>query len=267
MLYFAATTENDDAVQLVLAKSFTSNMNAIGPRGKSLLKVLTDIGNIKMVNLLIENGVDLNGKIVKYYRPLNFVKKRKGFRSKSEVYTLLSYATRTRTYWHWHPKGFNRILETLVATLARMLENGEYMSEENIESIFQNEDLRFYHEKCVKEIGRMKEEKIRGFSPICVYDILTMNLEKLADLARNKTAIKRLNFKKYEKMFRAYRGEIQRNNGRAIWRLAEIERLVETFHCRVKLPTLIFHQILGYIDDIDLKNSEYYFSLLAEVLA
>lgn len=266
LLLFAARIRNDDALKLVLSKSSTSNINAIGPQGNGLLKKLIDFDNIKMVNFLIENGVDLNANVEVHTFP-NQLQVHKVFHPTSKVYTPLSYAIHTQTYVHLYPKDFNRIIDTFIATLAKMLVNGEYVSEKNIECIFRNEDLRSYHEKCEKEISRMKQEKIRGYSQICVYDILTRNLEKLAGLARNKMAFKRLNFKKYEKMFRIYRGEIQRNNERAIWRLEEIERIVEIFQYRVKLPLLIFHQILGYLNDIDLKKAEHYFSLLAEFLA
>ncbi|XP_033219754.1 uncharacterized protein LOC117174594 [Belonocnema kinseyi] len=243
LLYFAARIENDDALELVLSKSSTSNINAVGPHEGSLLKLLIKNDNVKMINLLLENGVDLNSEV---------------------GVDQLKYAIEKDIYLGTIK---SRIMETFVAALAKMIENQEYVSKRTRDCIFQNERVRHYYEKCAIEIRRMKEEKIRGYDRICLYDILTRNLEKLASLARNKTAFKRLNLKKYEKMFPIYRNEIKRNNERAIWRLEEIERLIKTFQYRVKLPAMIFYQIFGYLNDIELKNSVHYFSLVVNFFA
>ena len=141
----------------------------------------------------------------------------------------------------------------LLATIAIMRDNKDYVSEKNINFIEKNQYLGTVYKYCEDELRRMKMKKFVNGSKLKLSDFLTSNLEKLTTAARNKEETKIL--KKRIHDFPIYTNVLKMNIERASWRLGRIEGCFPHFSKKViELPFFIFDSICGYLGDNDLEN-------------
>lgn len=143
---------------------------------------------------------------------------------------------------------------SILAKMANMRANKEYVSEHNINFIERNEYLRKLYKKCENEFRRMQMRKFVNVGKYRMSDFLTSDLEKLTTLARNNEAMKTLKGRIDD--FPFYRNQLQRNMVRAKSRFRSVQSCVDLFSDLVKcdLPFFIFDKICGYLSDYDLKN-------------
>ena len=138
----------------------------------------------------------------------------------------------------------NRVLKLFINRIAIMRAENEYVHEKNIELVSNHELVKDMYINYANEIKRMRG---KGFYNL----VKTNNLQKLAAFARNKI-LKEINLKKE---FPMYWRMLNRRLKRAKSRLNKINTSLMDFHIHIKynLPTMIFEQICGHLNDRELK--------------
>jgi hypothetical protein len=131
-----------------------------------------------------------------------------------------------------------------------------FVSEKNLLSVGNNDELSHFQTKCVDEITSMKSEKV-GNANVSFYDILRKGISQLAMYAGNESIVQVLRSDDYKVKFPIYASMINSNFRKGEGRKKLLERGHKIFHSFFnnfpQLPHDCTAEVFSYLSDEDLR--------------
>ncbi|XP_033213947.1 ankyrin-3-like [Belonocnema kinseyi] len=213
--------------------------------GNSGLYLATFQEKTAAVELLIQNGADVNSFNNSGFSPLKFVMKNVRF-------NLNDFEREKKSIFYMQDVNSRRIARLMVQEIARLEALNGGINDQNLSLISFNLLAEFY-DHCQKEIEEMRLNKICNW--LNFFDILIGNNSKLANYIKNKKIKQVLNscdcLKQYPLYGKALKARITDAKKRKVLLEMSTKPLKKIF--RFEFPNLIVDEIFNYLSNRDLR--------------
>jgi len=220
-------------------------------RGRTALHIASKAGHEHIVIALLEHGSDINIVSKGNRTVLDFAMAGKhSFYNKSDDsdddgYYVLGHGI----------CACGIISDILERHMVKMKAADLFVSEKNLCSISNNDEISSFQNECEVELARMKSEKVSNTN-VSFYDILTRGIIQLAMYARNESIVQILTSDDYKIKFPIYASMINRNFRKGERRKELLEQ-GEIFHFLFnnfpQLPYDCTEKVFSYLSDEDLR--------------
>jgi hypothetical protein len=228
-----ATKRSYLKVVSVLLK-FCADINSQDVNGNTALHIAALEEHVPIFEVLLEHGADIN--IVNKHN-----------RTPPDLATC-------RARYFGGNSSCQIIAENIKRQIVKMKNANLYVSEQNLQSISNNDELSVPVNECQQEIAKMKSEKISN-STVSFYDILTKDISQLAMYARNESIVQICKSGDHKNKFPIYASIINSSFRKGERRKNLLEQGNETFDLiKPRLPYLCAKKIFSYLSDEDLRN-------------
>jgi hypothetical protein len=239
-LHIAAQKGHLEVVEVLL--KFGARIDSKDEDGRTALHIASKEGHKQIVIALLEHGSDVNIVSKDNKTPLDFAMA--GMRS--SYYEVCSY-----DFKHGHG-----VADILICHMVKMKTANLFVSEKNLLSVSNNDEISNFQTKCVDEIASMKSEKT-GSANVSFYDILTKGISQLAMYAGNESIVQVLRSDDYKGKFPIYASMINSNFRKGERRKELLEQGHKIFHTSFNsfpgLPYECSTKIFSYLSDEDLR--------------
>jgi len=148
------------------------------------------------------------------------------------------------------------IADILEHHMVKMKTANLFVSEKNLRSISNNDEISDFQNECEEEIASMKSEKVSNTN-VSFYDILTKDISQLAMYAGNESIVQILRSDDYKVKFPIYASMINSNFRKGERRKKLLEQGNKMFHFLFnnfpRLPHDCTEKVFSYLSDEDLR--------------
>ena len=215
--------------------------------GRTALHIASKEGHKEIVIALLEHGSDINIMSNNNETPLDVAKA-----------DISSFSNEVHNYAFNHGHGIHiggSISDILKCHIVKMKTAGIFVSEKNLLSISNNDEISDFKNRCDEEIASMKSEKV-SIANVSFYDILTKGISELAMYAGNECIVQILRSDDYKVKFPMYASMINCNFRKGEKRKELLEQSHKVFHFFYnnipQLPNVCIEKIFSYLSDEDL---------------